>query len=423
MALLSALLSCAAAPTFAVDLSASGFGTLGYARSNRDYGYQRFIDDGGTLQRDSVAGVQVDARFEHGFGATMQVKAAARAGRDTGYEPSIAWAFVSYRPSNDWLFRVGKQRIPLYLNSQNYDIGATFDFARLPTEMYSITPSNDAVGISLARTWRYNESEISFDGYWGESINDFRVWLRDPIPGVQASGPLFTDLKLRGGGLILAYKAPKIALRFGLHQALAWRRDRKPLVIHYPFVSLGPGVGYFQVDPSLPGPGVPMADRVTNTTITLGAELSLPGDFRLVTEFASSKVPVSDIAPQGKRGYVALLKPIDKWTPYVTYAYLRSPSSQRVLYDAVNTNTVPAAVPGAATINAAQRAGADQIQASDQHSWALGSSYSFSATSKLKAEYLRTRIGQGSKLIDAPPSSDIRQTSIGVWTLSYSVVF
>ena len=420
LSLVGALTSAAAADT---DFSVSGFGTLGYARSDQPYGYQRFIDDRGTLQRDSVAGLQVDARFGGGFGATAQVKAAARTDRDTGYEASIAWAFLSYRPSNDWLFRLGKQRIPLYLNSQNYDVGATFDFARLPTEMYSITPSNDAIGLSFTRTWRIDESEVAVDGYWGESTNDYRVWLRDAIPGVQASGPVFAELKLRGGGLILTYKAPQLALRFGVHRALAWRRDRQPLALHFPFVSLGPGVGYYQVDPSLPGPGVALADGVTNTTITLGAEFALPADIRIVTEFASSKVPDSDIAPQGARGYVGVLKTIDKWTPYVTYAFLRSPSSQRALYNAVNGNTVPAAVPGAAVVNASQRAGADQVQTSEQHSWAIGSSYSFSATSKLKFEYQVTRIGDSSRLVDAPPASDVRNTRIGVFSISYSVVF
>ena len=84
---------------------------------------------------------------------------------------------------------------------------------------------------------------------------------------------------------------------------------------------------------------------------------------------------------------------------------------------------MPASVPGAVLINASQRAGADGILAYDQSSWAVGTSYSFSATSKLKAEWMRVRIGQTSSLVDAPPASNIRNQHINVLSMSYNVVF
>ena len=65
-------------PALGADFSISGFGTLGYARSDQPYNYQRFIDDSGTFKRDSVAGIQMDAQFADRFGATMQVKACPR---------------------------------------------------------------------------------------------------------------------------------------------------------------------------------------------------------------------------------------------------------------------------------------------------------------------------------------------------------
>jgi hypothetical protein len=70
---------------------------------------------------------------------------------------------------------------------------------------------------------------------------------------------------------------------------------------------------------------------------------------------------------------------------------------------------VPSFIPGAALINASQRAGADTVIAWDQHSWSLGTSYSFSANSILKAEYMRSHIGQMSSMVDAPPGGNIRE--------------
>ena len=100
-----------------------------------------------------------------------------------------------------------------------------------------------------------------------------------------------------------------------------------------------------------------------------------------------------------------------------------APPAERNLYNNVNYNTVPDFIPEAALINASQRTGADYLIAYDQHSWSVGTSYSFSATSMLKAEYMRSHIGQMSSLVDAPPGGNIRNQNINVFSLSYNFVF
>ncbi|MDL2338106.1 MAG: hypothetical protein QFE16_09715 [Pseudomonadota bacterium] len=79
LALLATLL---AAPAQAVDATWSGFATLGYAESNSDYTYQRFIDRDGTWKRDSLVAGQLDLRFTPQWSATLQVKAAAAENRE-----------------------------------------------------------------------------------------------------------------------------------------------------------------------------------------------------------------------------------------------------------------------------------------------------------------------------------------------------
>jgi hypothetical protein len=428
--LLAVLINLAALPVAAVDFSVgavdfsvSAFGTLGYARSDQPYTYQRFIDKSGSFMRDSLAGLQVDARFAEKFGATVQVKVAPDTASDHRYEGTVSWAFLSYRPTNDWLIRAGKQRIPFYLYSETVDVGVTYDFARLPTEMYSIISSNDFTGLSFSKNWTMENGDLSLDGYWGKSTADLRFWIRDSIPPVQSSGAVFAEQDVKGGGLVLSYKRNEDTYRIGVHRAVFKLRDGTPFPTTFPFVALAPGIGYFQVNPSLPGPGIPTIPSLTGTAITLGAEVGLGSGFHVVSEFARSFSSNSDISPASTRGYASLLKRVDKWTPYVIYAFLRSPPGPRNLYNRVNYNTVPDFIPGAAPINASQRAGADYLFAYDQNSWAVGTSYSISATSKIKAEYLRTHIGQMSTLVDAPPGGNIRNQNINVFSLSYNFVF
>ena len=189
-------------PAAAIDFSVSGFGTVGYARSDQPYAYQRFIDDSGTFWRDTLAGLQIDATFADKFGATVQFKLAPATNSDDEYKGTVSWAFLSWRPTNDWLFRAGKQRIPLYLYSQTLDVGVTYDFARLPTEMYSISPNNDLVGLSFSKSWGLADGELVLDAYWGKFKADFRFWLRDDIPPVRrCSGQLFASRRTsRAGG-------------------------------------------------------------------------------------------------------------------------------------------------------------------------------------------------------------------------------
>ncbi len=419
----AALCIVGAAPAHAADLSASGYATIGYARSDQPYTYQRFIDDGGTLRRDSVAGVQLDARLGAGFGATVQLKAAPSSSSDERYQASLAWAFVSYRPDNDWLFRVGKQRIPLYLYSETVDVGATYDYARLPTEMYSISPSNDFVGASFARAWKAGSGEFSVEGYLGQSRSHYRLWLREEVPNAFAQGAFFAGLTLKGAGLALNYKADDRAFRLAVLRASGRPSNGSPFAVGFPFVEIAPGIGYYQVDPSLPGPGVRFASQVNMTLVTAGFDWHVTPRWQVMGEFARSITRGDDLGPQGSRGLLAVFAKAGHWTPYLGYSFLTSPERQRGLYRSLNDNVLPPAVVGAAQLNALQRTGADQLLVFDQSTWAVGTSYAVSASSKIKAEFARTRIGDVSSLVDPLPGTTVRDATIKVWSVSYSVVF
>jgi hypothetical protein len=56
---LAAGLLLSSLPAQATEVNFSGFGTLGYARTDQPYVYQRYMDEDGTLARDSVLGLQM----------------------------------------------------------------------------------------------------------------------------------------------------------------------------------------------------------------------------------------------------------------------------------------------------------------------------------------------------------------------------
>ena len=292
-------------PVAAIDFSASGFGTVGYARSDQSYSYQRFIDDSGTFWRDTVAGLQVDARFADKFGATVQFKLAPASNNDNEYKGTVSWAFLSWRPTNDWLFRAGKQRIPLYLYSQTVDVGVTYDFARLPTEMYSIISSNDFTGLSLSKTWGvWIVANFPLDGYWGKSRRISASGFATTFRRCRVRAQHLRRRKSRAAGWCCRTSAMRTPIAPASTGPSSSYGTALPFPTTFPFVPLAPGIGYYQVDPSLPGPGVPVADSLTANVVTLGAEVDLGYGFRVISELARTFVPDTDISAASTRGYV-----------------------------------------------------------------------------------------------------------------------
>ncbi|EGF30696.1 hypothetical protein IMCC9480_1002 [Oxalobacteraceae bacterium IMCC9480] len=410
-----------ALPAAAVDLSYSGFGTFGYSRSDQPYHYQRFVDNDGTFQRDSVLGLQVDARINDQFSATVQGKVAASLKSDSVTDATISWAFLSWRPSNDWLVRAGRLRVPLYLRSESTDVGTTFDFAQLPTEVYSTSPTTDLDGLAVSKTWNSAVGEWTLDGYIGSTRTTYRTYLRD-APAAGLPGQVFSPVKVSARGLVLTFQNDDNLYRIGAHDGQA-RSIGQSLPVTFPYVTIAPGIGYYQVSSQMPGPGLTTVAKAHSPTYTLGADMAVGADFRLIGEYVRRNVLGIRTGTDTQGAYLAVLRPVGAWTPYLSVGRLLSKPDARDFYGKVNANRVPAFIPGAAQINAAQRAGADSLTPFDQTTWAAGTSYRLSPSSKLKAEWARTRVGLASGLIDAPAGSEPGNQVINVLSLSYSFVF
>ena len=412
------LLSAASLSAHAVDYSLSGYGTIGYAQSDQENAYQRFIDDNGTLKRDTVLGAQLSARFNPEWSATIQAKLAPAADNDQDAKATLSWAFLSYRPTDDWLFRAGKLRIPFYLNSENADVGTTFTPARLPIEVYSTAATVDFVGASFAKTWLLKESELILDGYWGKA-NDaaWRFYARDPITLVPlptkdgGPGEFFAKLNTESGGFRLSLNQGGNTFLAGIHRAETTPRGSP---------SLGPST-YVPVPAPFPLPGdvyIPAADalKITTTTAHLGASIDLGHGFRTTGEYVRRINSGSTLAPDSKGFYLTLQKEVGNWTPYLTYARLTT--KNRGLYQAVNS-----AQPSPSPFNTYERAIADTFVVYDQDSWALGTSYALNSKSKIKAEWSVVQTGVASSFVDASPGGESGDQHINVFSLSYSFTF
>jgi hypothetical protein len=412
---------CWALPSFVqaqqvagIDLRASGFATLGYAVSDQPWRWHRFTDEGGTFWRDTIVGGQLDARFSPNWSGTVQLTLAPSTRHERQWAVEAAWAFASWRPSNEWLVRAGKQRVPLFLNAENRNVGQTYAFARLPAEVYAISSTNDYTGLSVSRTWQYDDGgELALDAYGGRAQVSSRFRSRD-------LGPQFLPVQADIAGVALTWRGDAMHWRAGFHHVTTQRKDGQPFPRSYPFVSPFPGFGYYQVSNAIDGgPGVRTTDRVVNHILNLGVDARLAADWRVVAEVARNIQGRTDLGANTVGAYAALLHTMGSLTPYVSVARLQTLGAARSVFSAL----LASAGQGSDPLAIAQRVAGDSIPVYDQTSAGVGAAFALSPRSQLKGEWMHTRIGRRSAMADDPREGTVSQQGVNVLSVSYSVVF
>lgn len=401
------LLATLAMPLQAVELTWSGFGTVGFAQSDQAYKYQRFIDNHGTLNRDSILGAQLDARFSQQWSATIQAKVGAADHSDANLEGSLAWAFVSWRPSDDWLIRVGKIRLPLMLNAENNDVGATFDFARLPQEVYSISPMNDIVGVGVSKTWFGESLDWIAETYAGKIKTYWRYYGREWSPGQPYPGSFFVAYDIKSAGFVLTARSLDNTFRIGAHRVEVSRDGAK---IGRPIVNTG---GIYQF-------GEGGDEKLIIPLATVGASVLLPAGIRMIGEYAWIKLDSSSEGLDRWGAYLSLSKRMGAWTPYVYYAKAKSRDSALDKYKTINSNVLSGPLAG---FNPTQKFMADIIVPYDQSTVAFGTTYRLAPSALLKAEWSQANTGVASSLVDAPSGGDSSHQRINVFSFSYNFTF
>lgn len=437
--LLQVLRPVAAAALFCVlasaeaQVSLSGFGTAGYAVSDKSYAYQRFVDHNGTFERDTVLGLQADAKISNEFSVVAQGKLSPSIRNDSGWDPLLTWAFLAWRPNNDVLLRIGRFRVPYYLNSANLDVGVTYDAAQLPTELYSISTTNETNGIALSSNWGFRNSELLLDAYAGVSNSYWRFFFRDGLSpgGIPAQRASFIPTRIQSAGLALTFTHEENIFRTGIHVADVTRRDGEKFTTGADKIMLTPTQGFYPPSDNFflsPDYVLPKQRVLRFNIFTLGMDIALGSGFRLVGEYARrASIKAKAAGPDTHGGYLSLQRKMGPWNPYVSIARLLSTDDSLELQSAINSNRVSAPpLPSAglaSLINTTQRLNADRLVVYDQGTLALGTSYLLSPNQKIKAEWAVTHIGRVSNFVDVPQGRDISHTNIQVFSMSYNFTF
>lgn len=160
------------------DISAEvnwvGFGSIGggqtFSRNDTflanpitDTSYEDTV----SFDADTCVGLQSDIDLLDGLSATIQI--ITRGGSE--FDATFEWAFLSYELTRNLSFAFGKRRMPLFMHSQNLEVGYTYHWIRPPGEIYYVS-STYINGPSLMFEDTFGKFNANFDIYFGTSKSE-----------------------------------------------------------------------------------------------------------------------------------------------------------------------------------------------------------------------------------------------------------
>jgi hypothetical protein len=169
------------ATDFGDIFSVRGYGTIGVAHSDEnraDFVESVYSQPRGTAFTDSLsfdvdskAAVQVDMKFNDRLSAVVQIISEGNENNtwdgdiNTRYKPSLEWANISYKLTDEITLRGGRIVLPLLMSAEFRKVGYANPMIRPAVEVYGGTPYSSSDG-----------GDISWRKAFGSNVNTVRAW-------------------------------------------------------------------------------------------------------------------------------------------------------------------------------------------------------------------------------------------------------
>lgn len=150
----------------------SAYGAMGFG-SNRVSNYNKDFD-GNQLSR---IGLNVRSDFAEHFSAAAQIIASgdylAGPGESAKWGLRADWAFLAYQPSENWVFRAGRQLYPGWIISEYQDVGLLQPYVRMPNHVFTLSPFKSFNGFSAEFKEKFGDQKLSVKVFGGNAPQDF----------------------------------------------------------------------------------------------------------------------------------------------------------------------------------------------------------------------------------------------------------
>ncbi len=135
------------------DLTVSGFGTIGMAKTNTDqarfvrYNQIEGVSNEARIGLDTNLGLQASYKANGWLSGTVQIL--TRKGPVPGFTTDLTWAFLKAKVNDELSVRVGRIVLPTFLTSDYQNVGYANTMMRPQIEVYAQSPVESTDGIDL----------------------------------------------------------------------------------------------------------------------------------------------------------------------------------------------------------------------------------------------------------------------------------
>jgi len=169
------------------DISIYGFGTVGFTYQNDDdiiyktnLRTKRGSDGDVSLQNDSKFGLQLDWQIQPKLAFTIQ-------GSVDSSGATLEWANLKYNITDEFDIKVGQMRFPTAMYSDILKVSYSYDWVRLPEDVYGILPLTSYQGAEINYQSIYKDIEYHIKLYGGQA--------KDTMVGAKDVGDYDIELK------------------------------------------------------------------------------------------------------------------------------------------------------------------------------------------------------------------------------------
>jgi hypothetical protein len=370
------------------NLSISGFGTLGVAKSDTDqaqfarYNQAEGVKDKAKIGLDSNLGLQATYKINDWLSGTAQVL--TRKNTSPTFTTDLTWAFLKAKINDEVNVRVGRVVLPTFLISDYQNVGYANTMMRPPIEMYGQAPIENVDGADVNYQHAFGDFNFTTQAFVGVS-----------------RGKLFIPT---AGGAVATYRAPAYGISFtgeygpflvrvGHAQADLKSNDIGP--INGLTATLG-AVGFKQL-----GADIAVSGKKIGFT-SLGATMDW-NNIVVQTEYAQRRAKDPVYIPDTNAWYAMAGYRIGKVLPYYAHASYT---------DAGHSVTPPATFPKTGVLGATVYG---LLQSAEQTSDLVGVRWDFAKSLALKVQVDRVKPkAKGGSLIFQSPTFNGDVTVVGV---------
>ena len=155
------------------NLSISGFGTLGVAKSNTDdvkfarYNQADGVGDSARVGLDTNLGLQATYKINDWLSGTAQVL--TRKATEHTFTTDLTWAFLKARINDETSVRIGRVVVPTFLISDYQNVGYANTMMRPPIEMYGQAPIENSDGADINYQHAFGDLNFTAQAFVGVS--------------------------------------------------------------------------------------------------------------------------------------------------------------------------------------------------------------------------------------------------------------